>query len=76
MTLYVSKLSELQLAELIPIYLSFIPDEKDARECYSLFLSSITDSEERSKQIAIAKKFSNITTPAGEESLAHADSGI
>lgn len=75
MTLYVSKLSELQLAELIPIYLSFIPDEKDARECYSLFLSSITDSEERSKQIAIAKKFSNITTPAGEESLAHADSG-
>lgn len=74
MTLYVSKLSEMQLAELIPIYLSFISDEKDARECYSLFLSSITDTEERSKQIAIAKKFSNITTPIGVDLLAH-DSG-
>ncbi|CUM54142.1 uncharacterized protein AC631_03837 [Debaryomyces fabryi] len=75
MTLYVSKLSEMKLAELIPIYLSFISDEKDARECYSLFLSSITDTEERSKQIAIAKKFSNITTPIGEDLLVHSDTG-
>lgn len=58
-TLYVSKLSEFGLSELIPIYLSFIPDEKDARETYSLFLTSITDSSERVKQIEMSKKIAN-----------------
>lgn len=55
--LYVSKLQDAKYIKLIPIYLSFIPNEKDARECYSLFLSSITDPIQRTEQISIAKKF-------------------
>ncbi|ODV78141.1 nuclear pore protein 84/107 [Suhomyces tanzawaensis NRRL Y-17324] len=58
-TLYISELSEYQLTELIPIYLTTIPDEKDSRETYSLFLSSITDSKERLRQLEISKKLSN-----------------
>ena len=42
-------------SELIPVYLSFIPDEKDARETYSVILSSITDKEERIKQLQAAR---------------------
>lgn len=53
--LYISKLSDYGLTDIIPLYLSFFPNEKDARETYSLFLSSITDPEERSKQIKIAR---------------------
>ncbi|KAI5965598.1 NUP84 [Candida pseudojiufengensis] len=55
-SLYVSKLSEKGQNDLIPIYLSFIPDEEDAREIYSIILSSITDKQERSKQLQIAKR--------------------
>lgn len=56
---YIKYLSTKKLQEFIPIYLSFIPNETDARECYSLFLSSLTDEEERSKQINIAKNFTD-----------------
>ncbi|KAI5966108.1 NUP84 [Candida margitis] len=58
-TLYISKLSESNQAELIPLYLSFIPDERDARETYSLILSSITDKEKRAKQLQIAKRIAS-----------------
>ncbi|EGW35510.1 uncharacterized protein SPAPADRAFT_58748 [Spathaspora passalidarum NRRL Y-27907] len=60
LTLYVAKLSECKAPELIPIYLSFMPDEKDARETYSLYLSSLTDREQRLKQLEMSKK---ITQP-------------
>lgn len=55
-TLYISMLSETNKSELIPVYLSFIPDEKDARETYSIILSSITDKEQQTKQLQAAKK--------------------
>ncbi|CAK9441302.1 uncharacterized protein LODBEIA_P51710 [Lodderomyces beijingensis] len=55
-TLYVSKLAENNQTDLIPLYLSFIPDEKDAREVYSLILSSITDKSQRQRQLEIAKR--------------------
>lgn len=64
-TRYISKLSESGLEELVPAYLAFIPDEKDARECYSIFLSTITDPEKRAKQLEIVKKFE--ITATGEE---------
>ncbi|KAK6465655.1 nuclear pore protein 84/107 [Scheffersomyces coipomensis] len=67
-TLYVSQLADLKLTELIPIYLSFIPDEKDARETYSLFLSTITDYDERSKQMEISKKINSQQFPIEESS--------
>ena len=53
--LYISRLMETGNSELIPVYLSFIPDEKDARETYSVILSSITDKEERIKQLQAAR---------------------
>lgn len=56
-TFYISKLQSGGYNSQIPIYLSFIPDEKDARECYSLFLSTIVDPEERAKQIRLVKRF-------------------
>lgn len=52
-TRYVSSLSR---HDLVPVYLAFIPDEKDLRECYSIFLSQITDSTERAHQLEICKK--------------------
>lgn len=55
-TRYISSLSDAGLDDLVPIYLAFIPDEKDVRECYSIFLTSITDSDKRAKQIGIFKK--------------------
>ncbi|RLV92261.1 Nucleoporin NUP84 [Spathaspora sp. JA1] len=55
-TLYVAKLTECKAPELIPIYLSFMPDEKDARETYSLYLASLTDREQRMKQLEMSKK--------------------
>jgi nuclear pore complex protein Nup107 len=58
-TIYMSKLSEYKLDELIPIYLTFIPNEQDAREVYSLFLSKILDEDERSKQIEMSKRIAN-----------------
>ena len=54
---YISNLKQKGLTDIIPLYLSFIPDESDSRECYSIFLSSITDNEERAKQIQIAKQY-------------------
>lgn len=55
-TKYISKLSESGLDDLVPIYLSFIPDEKDVRECYSIFLTTIVDSEKRNRQLDILRK--------------------
>ena len=55
-TLYISMLSDTNKSELIPVYLSFIPDEKDARETYSMILSSITDKEQQTRQLQAAKK--------------------
>lgn len=69
-TFYVSKLQERGLTSLIPVYLSFIPNEKDARECYSLFLSTIIDPIERAEQITISKKFSKFNYTAEESSQA------
>ena len=57
-TLYISKLTENNQTELVPLYLSFILDERDARETYSLILASITDKEQRRKQLEIAKGIS------------------
>lgn len=54
-TKYISRLSESGLDDLVPVYLSFIPDEKDVRECYSIFLTTITDSEKRSRQLDILR---------------------
>ena len=58
-TQYMSKLSEYKLDELIPIYLTFIPNEQDAREVYSMFLSKILDEDARSKQIEMSKRIAN-----------------
>lgn len=55
-TKYISKLSEYGLDDLVPIYLAFIPDEKDVRECYSIFLTTIEDKEKRAKQIDMFKR--------------------
>lgn len=55
-TKYISKLSELGLDDLVPVYLSFIPDEKDVRECYSIFLSTIVDAEKRNRQLEILRR--------------------
>ncbi|GEQ67018.1 hypothetical protein JCM33374_g681 [Metschnikowia sp. JCM 33374] len=62
-TRYISKLSEHGYEDLVPIYLAFIPDEKDVRECYSIFLSTITDSEKRTKQLEIFKRL-GINSPS------------
>lgn len=55
-TKYISKLSESGLDDLVPVYLSFIPDEKDVRECYSIFLTTIMDSEKRNRQLEILRR--------------------
>lgn len=54
-TLYIERLARTNRAEYIPIYLSAIPSEADARESYSLFLASLTDDAERKKQIENAR---------------------
>ncbi|ABN66448.2 Nucleoporin NUP84 (Nuclear pore protein NUP84) [Scheffersomyces stipitis CBS 6054] len=65
-TSYTSKLAEYKLPELIPIYLSFVPNEKDSREAYALFLSSLTDSSDRSKQIEISRRIANSISEVDE----------
>lgn len=60
---YVSNMKRKGLTDVVPLYLSFIPDENDSRECYSIFLSSITDNEERAKQIQIAKQYKILVSP-------------
>lgn len=52
---YISRLSDSGLDDLVPVYLSFIPDEKDVRECYSIFLTTIMDSEKRNRQLEILR---------------------
>lgn len=54
-TLYIERLAHTNRAEYIPIYLSAIPREADARESYSRFLASLTDEAERRKQIEYAR---------------------
>lgn len=61
-TLYISKLSDYNLPNLIPIYISFIPNEIDGREIYSLFLSTITEPEQRKQQLRIFRKLQNPLT--------------
>ncbi|KAK6455010.1 nucleoporin NUP84 [Scheffersomyces xylosifermentans] len=58
-TSYTSKLAEYKMSELIPIYLSFVPNERDSREAYALFLSSLTDSSDRTKQIEISRRIAH-----------------
>ncbi|CAH2353889.1 nucleoporin Nup84p [[Candida] railenensis] len=67
-SLYTRYLSKNKLEEFIPIYLQFIPNEKDARECYSLFLSSLTDDEKRRKQLDMAKRFVTDDIPSNSDS--------
>lgn len=67
-TKYISKLSESGLDDLVPVYLSFIPDERDVRECYSIFLTTIMDSEKRNRQLEILRRlgisaFNESSTP-------------
>lgn len=59
LTIYISNLFDYNFKELIPIYVNFIPNEEDAREIYSLFLSEILDEDERLKQIEISKSITN-----------------
>lgn len=56
-TRYISRLSDLGLEDLVPVYMTFIPDEKDVRECYTIFLSTITDPEKRARQLSILNRF-------------------
>ncbi|KAG7191984.1 Nucleoporin nup84 [Scheffersomyces spartinae] len=65
--LYISQLTKENHPELVPIYLSYIPNEADSRELYSMFLSSITDPEQRSRQVQIARKFANFELGLTEE---------
>lgn len=53
---YFSKLSASNQAELIPLYLSFIPDEEEARTLYSSILLSMSDKQERAKQLQAARR--------------------
>lgn len=64
-TKYISKLSESGLEDLVPAYLAFIPDEKDVRECYSIFLSTITDASKRARQLDVVKKLGLSGTEGG-----------
>lgn len=56
LTCYISMLSEQGNQDLVPVYLAFIPDEKDVRECYSIFLSTITDPRSRARQLDLFKR--------------------
>lgn len=68
-TRYITRLSDLDLEDLVPVYMTFIPDEKDVRECYSIFLSTITDPEKRSRQLNILNKF-EISQASGDDTPA------
>lgn len=54
--LYVEHLSQSGYTDLVPLYLSLIPDDSDAREQYSKFLANITDPAERTKQLQLVRK--------------------
>lgn len=56
LTCYISMLSDQGNQDLVPVYLAFIPDEKDVRECYSIFLSTITDPTSRTRQLELFKR--------------------
>lgn len=71
--LYVAQLASEQEHDLVPVYLSYIPNEADSRELYSLFLSSITDPEQRLKQVQIARKFTNLELE--QDQLGDTDNG-
>lgn len=58
--LYVHALEDYGLYDLIPVYLSFIPDEADARERYAQFLTTFTSHEDRIRQLQVTKKFINL----------------
>lgn len=62
LTSYISMLSEQGDQDLVPVYLAFIPDEKDVRECYSIFLSTITDPNSRARQLELFKRL-GVTSP-------------
>ncbi|PSK39682.1 hypothetical protein C7M61_001484 [Candidozyma pseudohaemuli] len=68
-TRYITRLSDLGLEDLVPVYMTFIPDEKDVRECYSIFLATITDPEKRARQLSILNKF-EINQSNGEDTPA------
>lgn len=55
-TKYIVRLAEFGYENLVPVYLTFIPDEQDVRECYSMFLSNITDTSKRLEQLEIFKR--------------------
>lgn len=62
LTSYISMLSKQGDNDIVPVYLAFIPDEKDVRECYSIFLSTITDPQSRARQLELFKKL-GVTSP-------------
>lgn len=64
--IYIKKLTEMDLKELVPIYLPFIPNEAEAIECYSDFLLTIRSKADKLKQIQICKKYSYFTSPMGD----------
>lgn len=70
LTLYVQRLSARGFTDLVPLYLSFIPDDSDAREYYSKFLSSITDPSERTKQLQLVRKL-GVDSNGDEERMAN-----
>lgn len=62
LTTYISLLSKQGDEDIVPVYLAFIPDEKDVRECYSIFLSTITNPASRARQLDLFKKL-GVATP-------------
>lgn len=65
LTSYISMLSKHGYEDIVPVYLAFIPDEKDVRECYSIFLSTITDPKSRARQLELFKKL-GVSSPQDE----------
>lgn len=62
LTTYISLLSQQGDQEIVPVYLAFIPDEKDVRECYSIFLSTITDPRSRARQLDLFRRLGVATS--------------
>lgn len=62
LTTYISMLSKQGDEDIVPVYLAFIPDEKDVRECYSIFLSTITDPQSRARQLDLFRRL-GVNTP-------------
>lgn len=64
--LYLGKLKSAHLYHLIPLYLSFIPNDLDVMEFYAKFLPQLPTKEDKLKQIEVCKKISYFTMPVNE----------